>query len=186
MSHSAMLRALWLSLAYKLSVMDPVRIVNEMAGWVKGVQVHYLNDLSVRIVREVLLPSVYKEAAGEIERHRSNKAKIVILSSAPEAVCREMASSLGFNDIVCSELESINSVLTGQPVRPLCFGEEKGKRLLEYCEINNTSPSACWFYGDSFADFHALSLVGHPVCINPDKRLFKEALKNNWEIHNWR
>jgi phosphoserine phosphatase len=68
----------------------------------------------------------------------------------------------------------------------LCFGPEKAVRLKEYCKINNSSPSDAWYYGDSISDLPALLSVGHPVCVNPDYKLKKSAIKRDWKIVNWK
>ncbi len=185
MSNSDMIYALWLLLGYKLSVKDPQKIIYEMAGWVKGIPEKIFNDHSVEISQSILLPSVYPEAISEIRMHSENKARTVILSSSPVPVCQEMAKSLGIDDIICSELEVIDGHLTGRSLRPLCYGQEKVTRMREYCEINNTTPDKCWYYGDSIADFPALSIVGYPVCINPDRKLLKKARINGWKIYSW-
>ena len=41
-------------------------------------------------------------------------------------------------------------------------------------------------YGDSYADKEFLESVGHPVAVNPDRRLKKLAESRGWPIHNWR
>ena len=65
------------------------------------------------------------------------------------------------------------------------IGEEKVERLKKYCEINNSKLQDAWYYGDAFADLPALSIVGHPVCINPDKKLERIAVRNSWKIYYW-
>jgi HAD superfamily hydrolase (TIGR01490 family) len=185
MSTSDILYALWLLACYKLSLRDPQKLIYIMAGWVKGIPVQTLDELSLEITQKYLLPAVYPGAVKEITMHSENRAKTVILSSSPVSVCREMAKSLAIDDIVCSELESVNGYLTGRSVKPLCFGGEKANRIREYCENNNTDPSVCWYYGDAMADFQALSIVGHPVCINPDRKLLRKAKERGWNICFW-
>jgi HAD superfamily hydrolase (TIGR01490 family) len=185
MSNTDMLHALWLLLGYKLSVKAAQNIIYDMAGWVKGIPEKILNDLSVEITHKTLLPAVYPDAISEIRMHSEKKARTVILSSSPVPVCREMAKATGIDDIICSELEVKDGILTGRSVRPLCFGPEKVIRMKEYCEINNTDPGICWYYGDSIDDFPALSIAGFPVCINPDKKLSKKAREKGWKIYSW-
>ena len=47
--------------------------------------------------------------------------------------------------------------------------------LIGYCEKLNSPLTSAFYYGDNISDFHVLNLVGHPVCINPDKQLKKLA-----------
>jgi HAD superfamily phosphoserine phosphatase-like hydrolase len=109
----------------------------------------------------------------------------VILSSALIAVCQEMADNLNIDDILCSELEVYDGKMTGRPIGHLCFGEEKAVRLKEYCEKYKSCQSQAWYYGDSISDLPAFSVVGNPVCINPDKKLKKTAQQRDWKILHW-
>ena len=182
---SSLAYAIYLSLAYKLKLKDPLKIIDYMVTWAGGISEKTMIDLCSQVFREVLLPSVYTEARSEIEIHKEKNAKVVILSSALTPICQEMAKILGMDDIICSDLEVKNGYLTGRPIGRLCFGEDKMVRLREYCEINNTETSDVWYYGDSYSDLPVLISVGNPVCVNPDKKLKKEAHKRGWKILMW-
>ncbi len=186
MKKSDILKALWLSSAYKLKFRDPVTIMNEMIIWVKGIKVSDFSAICSEVANEDLFPSVYKEAVAEIELHRGNNVRTVLLSSSVCQICREISVHLGINDIICSELEASDGLLTGLPLGNLCFGEEKARRLTMYCENNNYSPAYAWYYGDSISDLPALSIVGNPVCVNPDRQLEKEAWRKGWKICRWK
>jgi HAD superfamily hydrolase (TIGR01490 family) len=177
--------AIFLSLVYRFKLKDPLKIIDNMVSWVEGIPEKMMVDLCSEVFHEVLLPSVYEEARSEIEYHKIKNAKVVILSSALIPICQEMAKNLNLDDIICSDLEVKNGFLTGRPVGHLCFGEEKAIRLKEYCEKNNSSPSDAWYYADSISDVPALSSVGNPVCVNPDNKLKKTAIKRSWKTLFW-
>lgn len=186
MAHRNLINAIFLSLLFRLKLKDPLKLLDQMVSWVKGIPERTIVDLCSEVFHEVLFPSVYKKAIAEIEFHRAQNAKVVILSSALTSVCQEMANNLNIDDIICSELEVYNGKMTGRPVGHLCFGEEKAVRLKEYCEKHNSSRSEAWYYGDSISDLPALNAVGNAVCINPDKKLKKTALKRDWKILYWK
>ncbi|HEY5469218.1 MAG TPA: HAD-IB family hydrolase [Bacteroidales bacterium] len=185
LSYANLIYALYTSLVYKLNLIDEQNIVDEMVRWVKDLKEESLLDLCTEVTRNVMLPSVYKEARLEIKLHKEKNAKVVLLSSALTPICKEMAKNLKMDDIVCSELEVINEYLTGRPVGKLCFGKEKAVRLLSYCEKYNSSASDSWYYGDSISDLAVLSSVGNPVCVNADRMLKKAAIKRGWKILKW-
>jgi HAD superfamily hydrolase (TIGR01490 family) len=185
MTRSDLAKAVYLSVIYKLNLRNPQKIIDEMAGWARGLPEKTMDDLCLEVVNEELLPSIYSEAILEIKAHKDKNAKLVILSSALTPICREMSLHLEMDGFLCSDLEVKNGYLTGHPVGHLCFGEEKRVRLLEYCEKNNTRSSDAWYYGDSISDLPALSSVGNPVCVNPDKRLKKEGSARGWKILWW-
>lgn len=178
-------KAICLSLLYRLKLQDPLKIINRMVKWTKGIPEKTMNDLCSEIFHNKLLPSVYKEVRAEIKYHKGNNFRVIILSSALTPICSAMALSLGFDDFICSDLETENGYLTGKPVGKLCFGEEKRVRLTEYCRNNNATISDTWYYADSFSDLPALSITGTPVCVNPDKKLARTANKRGWQILKW-
>jgi|WetSurSiteA1Bulk_404760.scaffolds.fasta_scaffold32777_2 HAD superfamily hydrolase (TIGR01490 family) len=177
--------AIYLSLAYRLGYADPVKIMGKMLGWVKELPEQKLTDLCSEVLHEVLVPSVYSEVNNELEMHKSRNAKTVILSSSLVQICQGMAVHLKMDDIICSKLEVREGFMTGHPEGNLCYGYEKSVRLKEYCERNNNKTENAWYYGDSISDLPALEVVGHPVCINPDRQLRKKATEKEWKIFLW-
>jgi HAD superfamily hydrolase (TIGR01490 family) len=186
MKRSDLVHAIYLSAVYKLGVKDPLKIVNRMAGWVRGLSEATLENLCIEVFNDVLLPSLHPEAVAEIKMHKDKNAKVVILSSTLTPVCREAAAFLGMDDFLCSDLEIVDGYLTGLPSGRLCFGDEKLVRLRKYCELNNSNPDSAWYYADANTDIPALSIVGTPVCINPENKLARIARKKGWKIYNWK
>jgi HAD superfamily hydrolase (TIGR01490 family) len=186
MKKSDLLFALALSLAHKLRLVDPVKAVNKMGRWVKGVTVENIEKLSAEVCEKVLIPSIYKKSREEIIMHKNSNAGLVILSSTIDRVGKIMSEHLDFDDSICSKLEETDKILTGRPEGSFCIGEEKALRLKQYCETNNSKLQDAWYYGDSISDLPALSIVGHPVCVNPDKKLKSIARGNDWKIFYWK
>jgi HAD superfamily hydrolase (TIGR01490 family) len=185
LSNWKLLNAAVLSIEFRLRIRDQLKIIDEMVSWVKGIPENSIEELCTEVFNEILFPSIYKDAVSEIELHKAKNAKVVILSSALTAICRQMAEYLIIDDIICSGLEVKNGYMTGRPLGHLCFGEEKAIRLISYCKIFNFSPSEAWYYGDSISDLNALSAVGNPVCVNPDNKLNKTAKRRGWKIVSW-
>jgi putative phosphoserine phosphatase/1-acylglycerol-3-phosphate O-acyltransferase len=79
-------------------------------------------------------------------------------------------------------METVDGVLTGAPEGKYCFGDEKRVRLLSFCDMNLSTPADSWYYADSIADLPVLEIVGHPVCVSPDRKLASIARKRNWRI----
>lgn len=186
MTRIDLVNAVYVSLAHRLKLIDPRKLIDKMLGWVKGIPESTLDDLCSEVFEKVLLPSVHPEVKPEIKFHKENNAKVVILSSSLVAICTEMAAYLEMDDVICTHLEAINGICTGRTSGPVCFGEEKVVRLREYCEINNIALEKAWYYGDSISDLPALSIVGIPVCVNPERKLLRVARKNGWKIFYWK
>jgi len=177
--------AIFLSMGYKLKLINPGKAISMMGSWLKGIPVKTIDHLSSEVFNDVLLPSIYPQIIDEIKLHRDANAGLVLLSSTIVPVCRKMEDHLGMDDSLCTELDAIDGILTGRTNGKYCFGEEKAVRMREYCEKNNSTLLDAWYYGDAFADLPALSAVGNPVCINPERKLEKIAKKNGWRIYYW-
>lgn len=180
-----LLQAIYLSMVYKFGLKDPLIIVNKMTSWVKGLPEETFEKLCLDVYNEVLLPSLHSEAGPEIQMHKMRGAKVVLLSSSLAPICKAIATHIGIDDILCSELEAVDGILTGFPTGKLCFGDEKLTRLKDYCEKNNSAPEEAWYYADADTDLPVLRIVGFPVCVNPERKLAKIAGKNGWKIYKW-
>ncbi len=185
MKLSDLARALWLTFLYRFNFKETEKIISDMVEWVAGVYEITLNGLSDELFEKHLITSITVNARSEISFHKEQNAKTVILSSSILPLCRRVADYLKIDDIICSELEVKDGIFTGQTRGPLCFGKEKARQLLEYCEKNSSLPGESWYYGDSVSDFPVLNVVGHPVCINPDRKLKQLAGKNGWQVRYW-
>lgn len=179
-------KAFYLYFLFKLRLRNPLSVIDDMVGWVKGRSESEMEELCMLVFREVLLPSVFREARNEINIHKENDARVIILSSALDSICKAMSESLGMDGYLCSSLETKEGLLTGKPDGRICYGEEKLHRLTGYCAANNIYQSVLWYYSDSISDLPVLSYVGNAICVNPDRKLKKEALKRGWKILSWR
>jgi HAD superfamily hydrolase (TIGR01490 family) len=177
--------AFYLYAQLKLRLKDPLKVIEGMVGWVKGKTETEMEELCLHVFKEDLYPSLFRKATTEIDFHIENDAKIIILSSALDFVCRAMSERMRLDGYICSALESEGGSLTGRPVGKLCYGEEKLNRLTGYCDANNLNQSVLWYYTDSISDLPVLCYVGNPVCVNPDRELKKEAIKRGWKILSW-
>jgi HAD superfamily hydrolase (TIGR01490 family) len=182
MSTSDLLNAIYLSWLYKFHLRDTVLIISGMGKWLKGLTVDEVNVLSDQIVNNHLLDAVRPELISEIKFHKANNAEVVILSSVIVQICKSLGSHLGVDNQICTTMEVIDGVFTGLPSGKFCFDDEKRVRLMEYCKAGGYALSTSFYYGDSIADFPALEVVGHPVCVYPDRRLATIARKRKWRI----
>jgi len=179
------LNAILLSLQYKFHLRDTNKIIAGMGKWLCGKSHIEVESFSELIVSNFLIGSIRPEILSEIKMHKENNAGLVILSSALIGICKPIEKYLGFDALICTSMEVLNGIYTGQPVGKYCFEDEKGVRLKDYCDLMNYDINSAYYYGDSIADLQALNLVGNPVCISPDKKLNRIALEKGWEIRYW-
>ena len=182
MSTSDLLNAIYLSFLYKFNLRDPSLIVSGMGKWLKGITVDEADALAEHVVNNYLVDAIRPEIYSEIKLHKGNNAEIVILSSAIIQLCKPLGSVIGADNVICTVMEVMDGIFTGAAENNFCFGDEKRVRLFKYCEMKNYSLSKAFYYGDSISDLSALEVVGHPVCVQPDRKLTRISHKHGWRI----
>jgi len=174
--------AVWLSILYKLKIGEPTKMINRMLSWFKGLKESSITKLSQEIFDHIIKETIRPEIVETIREHRAKKGKVVLLSSATTPVCQPVTEFLELDEMICTQLESENGILTGHTRGKLVYGQEKKVRMLAYCQEKEYDPLESWYYGDSHTDRYVMQAVGFPVAVFPDKRLLKIAKRNNWSI----
>ncbi|HDR68513.1 MAG TPA: HAD-IB family hydrolase [Bacteroidaceae bacterium] len=174
--------AYWLSLLHKLDWKDTGIIIRRLLGWLEGLRVPEVEMMCEEVFNESLKDFLRPGVLHEIDLHRQQDAAIVLLSSATTFACSPVAKYLNMDDVICSRIEEQNGLLKGHTSGKLVFGPEKKYRLLSYCETEGYNPYEAYYYGDSISDLHVLEAVGNPVCVYPDKKLRRIAVRRGWRI----
>ncbi len=174
--------AVLLSILYKLGIGNSTKMIIRMLSWLKGLRAATIYQLCEEVFSAQIVGKFRPEILETIQEHRSRKGGVVLLSSASEPICKPVAKYLEMDDLICSLLESHDGILTGTTQGKLVYAKEKAYRLIEYCKDHGYSADEAYYYGDSFTDEHVMKAVGHPVAVDPDKKLLKIALKNGWPI----
>ena len=182
MSFSELLKIKYLSFLFRFSHRNTLPVVIRMGGVIKGVPVTGLTELTEYVINNYLIEAIRPEIISEIAVHRQNGASIAILSSAISQICRPIGAHIGADDVICTVLESKDGLFTGTAENGFCVGDEKRERLIKYCHENNYDLRGVYYYTDRITDLSSLEIVGHPVCVHPDKKLARLASRRGWRI----
>ena len=173
------------SALYGIGLLNAEYIMKKLAIWLKGISEKDFIEFSDTVFDKYLKDAVRPDAKKEIDYHKKNNAYMVILSAATWYICRPAKELLLFDDILCSKLEVVDGTFSGNPDGDYCFGVEKLNRVKQYCKKHNFEIKQAYYYADSHSDVMVLKAVGNPVCVTPDSKLKKVALKNGWSIRQW-
>ncbi|MCK5820988.1 MAG: HAD-IB family hydrolase [Bacteroidales bacterium] len=177
-----LLNGLYLSILYKMEWRDTRKIINAMAMWMKGLSEEVFSEFATGIVQDHLIDLIRPDMHDEIAFHQSKGARIVMLSAALSYICDPIGEFFKMDHIISSHLEVKDGLFTGRPIGRLCFGVEKLNSLKSFCKDNPCELLNDYYYADSISDLHVLKVVGHPVCVDPDKRLARYAKRHNWRV----
>ena len=177
-------RSIGTILLYRLGLMNAETAVKRWMRCYRGINVDTIRPL-VSEWADTLKGFVRGDARREIQRHRERGARTVILSASPTFICERMREYLQMDDILCTELETVDGMLSGNLSRGYCHGPEKLVRAVRYCAERGQSMKDAWYYADSLADLPVLEAVGNPVCVTPDPRLLRIARNRGWNVSQW-
>lgn len=107
---------------------------------------------------------------------------LLAISNSPKGILDKFCKTLGF-DKVYGRIYEINASdeLTGQ-VLDLHLISNKGAIVKRAVERENLTLKDSVAVGDTESDIAMLELVTRPICFNPNKKLYRYAKINQWEV----
>ena len=141
-----------------------------------------LRYFSDELFEEVLKPAIYDGTPELIEQGKKIGQRQVVLTGALDFTIARLMNHLGIDDFVANRLEFVNGYATGRVLPPVMASATKAKWIREYAEREDINLSESYAYSDSISDLPMLSIVGHPVAVNPDFRLKQTARQHDWAI----
>jgi len=135
---------------------------------------------------EVVAHRISPQARARVESHREQGHHVAIVSAATAYAVKPISEALGVGDAyIATELEVVDGRLTGAVRQPACYGPGKVLKTRAYAAAMGIDLAASYFYSDSISDLPLLEAVGHPVAVNPDRRLRKLASTRGWPIETF-
>ena len=107
---------------------------------------------------------------------------LVAVSASPIDPINALTDYFPFDKVFATERELKNNVCTGKIKLDMLQKNAKKNTLLDFSKKNNIDLTKSFAFGDSSTDAEFLYTVGHPISLNPNRKLRKIALKNNWTM----
>jgi putative phosphoserine phosphatase/1-acylglycerol-3-phosphate O-acyltransferase len=146
----------------------------------EGIREEKLIELGQQVSHKRLAAAVYPEVKAMIRAHQRQGHTLAIVSSATRYQIEPLASSLGIEHVLCTELQTKNGRFTGEFSGKACYGDGKVDAVRQFARKRRISLNKSFFYSDGAEDIALLETVGHPVVINPDSTLAAAAKHNGW------
>jgi putative phosphoserine phosphatase/1-acylglycerol-3-phosphate O-acyltransferase len=176
------LKGLGAYLQYKLGVLDIRNWTKNMMLQFRGESEADLEAWSQEWFDEVVADTIYPEARELVAEHLARGHVVAIVSGASKFVVRPLAKRLGIEHLLYTRLEVEDGIFTGRVIEPICFEEGKIYWIQSFIEEHRIDLAKSWFYTDSITDRPLLDIVGHPVAVNPDPFLYREAVRRCWPV----
>jgi HAD superfamily hydrolase (TIGR01490 family) len=143
----------------------------------RGYSPKEMQALVVDSMERVLKPLVYAQSLDLVELHRRRGEPVYIVSATLQEIVQVIADDLGFDGALGTIVEVEDGKYTGRAIRPL-HAENKARCIRELGHDLDASTA----YSDSHTDLPFLEAVGHPVVVNPDRKLRRIAAQRGWPV----
>jgi len=141
-----------------------------------------LRYFSQELFEDVLKPAIYDGTPELIAQAKKLGQRQIVITGALDFTVKPLVDYLGIDELAANRLEFVNGYATGRLLPPVMASATKARWIREYAEKNKINLSDSFAYSDSISDLPMLSIVGHPVAVNPDFRLKQTALQHDWAI----
>jgi HAD superfamily hydrolase (TIGR01490 family) len=181
-----MARTVWLYLKYDLGISSNYEELRQAgAKMLAGFDFERGLGLYRKVYNECLRDTVYAEARARISSFQQDNVAVAIVSATYRFMVEPFAEDLEIKHFVGQEIEIDKGICTGHLAGPVWHGENKARYVLDFASEHGCDLNECWAFGDSWNDMQMLEAVGHPVAVNPGKKLYRHARANAWEIVEW-
>jgi putative phosphoserine phosphatase/1-acylglycerol-3-phosphate O-acyltransferase len=181
-SWRSMLLSSWYAALYKVGILNYPVVAAKLASSVSSNREEDTRELCQRFFDEMLANYIAPKAVQRLNEHRTQGHLVTVISAATAYVVGPVASHLGIEEYLCTQLEVVDGRFTGSVIEPGCYGPGKVYWARYYAQRHDADLAQAYFYTDSCTDLDLLELVGHPVAVNPDARLRGLAATHRWPV----
>ncbi len=150
---------------------------------------HWLR-LRERFLRGHVLPRIETGVRDLMRKQREFGDTVVLMSSSNRLVAEPVAQSLQVHDLICTEVQDAQGVLTGLPNGQLNVGITKVAHLRLWMQTQRrASPvqaeyalADSVFFGSSIEDLPLFDTLGKRLVLQPDSSLAKLAVQRGWSV----
>lgn len=138
-----------------------------------------------KVVRDSIIPVVFKGAKERIKFHNDRGDTIVIVTSTMDYLVEHVAEQLNIKYFIAAPMEKVNGVITGRQCGLVPYQKDKVVRIKEFIKEHNLSLEETYGYGDSINDIPMLEMCEHRFAVNPNANLLEHPFIKECQIVDW-
>ena len=150
--------------------------------YLRGLAQERLHEIARRCFVDTLRPSIAPHISDLIHAHRAEGRTVILMSGSLSILVQPFHEHFQTDLMVSHELEVVDGQFTGQRIGLHPYGENKAKLAEQLAAEHGFDLSRSYAYGNHHTDAYKLALFGHPVAVNPDRKLRQIATENGWQI----
>lgn len=162
------------------------RFLQQAAHDLAGQQEAELDELGQRLFQKTIYGHLYPEAWQLIRTHAAAGHTVVLVSPLTRFQVEPAAAELGIEHVLYTRMATSEGALTGYTAGKTLWRNGKADAVREFAAAHGLDITRSYGYADSIADLPLLSVVGHPVAVNPDRKLEVAAAEQHWPALTFR
>ena len=184
-------KALWFQTYFRAAGKEKAAHVADaretMLSFIAGHTVAEITQVGVEVYVESVAARMWPGTRAIAQLHLDAGQQVWLVTAAPVEMAGIIASRLGLTGALGTTAEhDAEGVYTGRLVGDLLHGPAKAEAVRDLATEHGLDLARSFAYSDSYNDLPMLSLVGHPVAINPDRRLAALAEDQDWQVRDFR
>lgn len=156
--------------------------IGNNASYLRGRTPGEVEDWAREFAREFLRNAVPRSLRSKIKMLKESGCQVVLMSGSLQALVDQLQETIQADVLIGGTLEVSGGLLTGLKTGIHPFGSDKLEALFEKIPSSVIDWNGSWALADTVHDLPLFELVGHPVAVNPDRRLRRQAEARGWEI----
>ena len=180
----AVVRSIYAQAKFALSGIDErqmERMRKYLAAMATGWNVEQIRAIVTETLHHIVEPLVYAEAVERIQQHKAEGLDVVVVSSSGSEVVAPIATMVGADASIATTMVERDGRYTGE-IEFYAYGPNKAAAITAMAAEKGYPLADCYAYSDSITDLPMLEIVGHPVVVNPDRALLREAVTRTWPV----
>ena len=158
-------------------------MADSLITFYKGKKLEFFAKQANAFYTDLLQPRLVPQELDLLDFHKKEGHFLVIVSGSIRYYLEPVADDLGFQHIICTDLEEgQDGLLTGKPIGKICIGDYKRELIHKLVYQEQIDLNKSYAYGNNEADIPMLQSVGNAVAVQPTPKLRKVANRNNWSI----
>jgi HAD superfamily hydrolase (TIGR01490 family) len=151
-------------------------------SYLAGLAVEQVVGLARQCYQEEISTRVSLPGLACVLEHQARGHAIVLLTGSLAFLLAPLKEELGADWLIATEAARQNGTFTGEISGLHPRGENKLLLLHELSRVQGLDLSQSYAYGDHIQDLYVFRHIGHPVAVNPSRRLKRLARRHQWPI----
>lgn len=140
-----------------------------------------IKNLADKFIAENIETYLFQPVVKKMREAQVQGGYTVILSSSSCFLVDPIAKHLEVNEWGAVDYAQ-NDEKYYTAISSMMAGQDKANYISDLMDKHKVSKKDVIAYTDSYLDLPLLNAVGQPVCVNPDRKLHKIAVKNCWKV----